>query len=101
MLRGAILVMVLALGWIQPSPAAAAPEAARSLQQVTLTVKNMSCAMCKYTVENALKQVEGVQSAKVDMAKGTAEVVFDPVRVSPERLAQAVSDAGYPAAVKR
>ncbi|BCX89838.1 periplasmic mercuric ion binding protein [Methylomarinovum tepidoasis] len=101
MLRGAILITVLTLGWLPLSPAAVAPEAARPLQQVTLTVKNMSCAMCKYTVENALKQVEGVQSAKVDMARGTAEVVFDPARVSPERLAQAVSDAGYPAAVKR
>ncbi|BCX82176.1 periplasmic mercuric ion binding protein [Methylomarinovum caldicuralii] len=100
-MRGAILVAILALGWGQPSPAAAAPDAARSLQQVTLTVKNMSCAMCKYTVENALKQVEGVQSAKVDMAPGTAEVIFDPAKVSPQQLARAVSDAGYPAVVKR
>ncbi len=100
MWQRAFIVLLLSLSWMSLPSAATVTEAAQPLRQVTLTVKNMSCAMCKYTVENALRQVEGVKSAKVDSLKGTAVVVFDPARVTPERLAQAVSDAGYPAAVK-
>ncbi len=72
----------------------------RSLRQVTLAVENMGCALCKYTVENALRQVEGVQSAEVDMERAVAVVTYDPAKVRVDALVKAVSDAGYPAAVK-
>ncbi len=96
------LMMALALVVIGPLPASVADAAVeQSLQQVTLSVKNLSCGMCKYTVENALKQVEGVQSAKVDMDKAVAVVTYDPARVQVDQLVEAVSRAGYPAAVKQ
>lgn len=96
------LIMVLAVTSMISLPVATAETAVeRSLRQVTLTVENMGCSLCKYTVENALKQVEGVQSAKVDVEKAIAVVTYDPARVQVDRLVKAVSDAGYPAAVKQ
>ncbi len=99
MLKKWILAVCLGMALWQIPAVAMTNGSEQSLQQVTLEVKNMTCGMCKYTVENALKQVEGVKSAKVDMDKGLAIVTFDPARVLPEELAQAVSDAGYPASV--
>ncbi len=99
MLKRLMLIMLLSTVWWQISAVAETVGTEQSLQQVTLQVKNMSCGMCQYTVENALKQVEGVKSAKVDMEKGIAVVSFDPAKVGSGDLAKAVSDAGYPASV--
>lgn len=80
---------------------AALPEAGQTLQSVTLSVKNLTCAMCKYTVEKALQQVEGVQSAVVDMEKSTAVVSYDTSKTAVDELIQAVTNAGYPAALSQ
>ncbi|MFH0993011.1 MAG: heavy metal translocating P-type ATPase [bacterium] len=60
----------------------------------TITVQGMSCMHCKMRVENALKAVIGVESAVVDLKKGTA-VVSVAAGVADAALLKAVSDAGY------
>ncbi len=101
MLKRLILVFLLVSGHWQLYAVAGEVEAQQRLQQVTLEVKNMSCGMCKYTIENALKQVKGVKSVEVDMEQKKAVVSFDPATVGAETLAKAVTDAGYPASVIR
>ena len=64
-------------------------------KQITLRVTGMSCAHCSARVEKALKSVEGVSSAKVDLNAGEATVVYDPSKADEERLEQAVMGAGY------
>ncbi len=99
MLQRILLALALTGGFHGPAmPAETVVD--RSLRQATLAVENMSCALCKYTVENALRQVEGVRSAEVDMEKAVAGVTYDPAKVRIDALVKAVSDAGYPAAVK-
>jgi mercuric ion binding protein len=68
---------------------------------VTLGVEHMTCAACPITVRKALSQVAGVSASTVDMKTHTATVTFDPARTTPEALAAAVSNAGYPAKVVR
>ena len=68
---------------------------------VTLGVEHMTCAACPVTVRKALSQVPGVSASTVDMKTHTATVTFDPARTTPEALAAAVSNAGYPAKVLR
>lgn len=63
--------------------------------RVTLAVEGMSCGSCRRQVEEALERVAGVQEASVDLAKGTATVEYDPTRVNPAWLAQAIRRAGY------
>ncbi len=101
MLRNWVTILMLATAFVAIPAQAAVPETQQNAQRVTLTVGNLTCAMCKYTVENALKQVEGVQSAQVDMEKNIAVVVFDPARTGVEKLVEAVTNAGYPAALKQ
>ena len=62
---------------------------------ITVPVEGMSCASCVLRVEKALKKVEGVSAATVNLATEQTTITFDPVRVTLERLRQAVSDAGY------
>jgi len=68
---------------------------------VTLDVENMTCTVCPITVRKALERVPGVVSAKVDFVAKTAQVEFDSARATPEALARAVTNAGFPASVRR
>jgi mercuric ion binding protein len=82
------LVSALAL-----ASAAIAAEPAR----VTLDVPSMNCSLCPIAVAGVLRKQPGVQEVKADLDSKSAQVVYDPARTTPERLARAVSDAGYPA----
>src|SRR5687767_15890164 len=58
----------------------------------------MDCASCVAHVERAMGAVAGVQSAQVSLARGRAVVRFDPSQTTPETIAAAATDAGYPSA---
>ena len=60
----------------------------------TLTIEGMSCNHCKGRVERALKELDGVESAVVDLEKKTATVEISG-DVSDGVLKAAVEDAGY------
>ena len=63
---------------------------------VMLEVSEMSCASCAGRVEKALTALPGVVDAAVNFAAGTATVQIFTDAISPQELARAVSDAGYP-----
>ena len=63
-----------------------------------LSISGMSCAGCVATVENALKNVPGVQEANVNFAEHTATVQGS---VAPTALVEAVKQVGYGAAELR
>ena len=58
----------------------------------TLPIAGMTCDHCVATVQKALESVPGVESARVDLAKGRAEVVGD---ANESDLSAAVEAAGY------
>jgi Cu+-exporting ATPase len=66
-----------------------------TIETVTLTVDGMSCASCVLRVEKALKNVDGVQDAAVNLASEKARITFDPSRVSLQDIRQSVEDSGY------
>jgi Cu+-exporting ATPase len=71
-------------------------------QRVVIAVEGMHCASCAQSVERALKGLEGVSAASVNIAteKATVDLLPDQVRV--EDLRHAVEAAGYAvAAVER
>jgi mercuric ion binding protein len=65
-------------------------------QTVVLDVRNMTCSLCPITIQKALQKVPGVADAKVDYAKKTATVKYDPDKASPAALVKATTDAGFP-----
>jgi Cu+-exporting ATPase len=60
----------------------------------TFGVTGMTCASCVVHVEHALKGVEGVKRANVNLANEKATVEYED-GVKPEDLVFAVNDAGY------
>jgi copper chaperone len=61
----------------------------------TITVKGMTCSGCVNSVTKALKSVDGVQEANVDLQGQKATVTFNDTVTSVQALKQAVEDAGY------
>jgi Cu+-exporting ATPase len=61
----------------------------------------MSCAACQHHVEAALRATEGVASARVDLMAHRASVIFDPARIAPQQLVEAIRAAGYDAVLPR
>ncbi|MGE5241023.1 MAG: mercury resistance system periplasmic binding protein MerP [Bacteroidota bacterium] len=72
---------------------------AATQKTVTLDVKNMTCELCPVTVKKSLEKLSGVSAVKIDFAKKTATVTFEPDMVQPDALTQATTNAGYPSTV--
>ena len=68
-------------------------------QTVVLDVQNMTCELCPITVKKALDKVPGVVASKIDFAKKTATVTFDPDRAKVTALVKATTNAGYPSQI--
>lgn len=60
----------------------------------TLRVEGTNCENCELTVEEALRRVEGVESAAVNRRTGVATVEGE---ADPLELVEAVREAGYEA----
>ncbi|HPJ65761.1 MAG TPA: heavy metal translocating P-type ATPase [Flexilinea sp.] len=68
-------------------------EGERTMKKI-MDIKGMSCEHCKATVEKALKSIDGVSEAVVDLKAGNAEISLSKP-VSDEALEKVVRDAGY------
>ena len=69
-------------------------------QTVVLQVKNMACPACSITIEKALEKVPGVSGQRIDTEAGTVAVTFDAERTSVLKVADAITNAGFPAKAK-
>ena len=74
-----------------------APAAWAGERTVTFTVDNMTCASCPYIVNKSMAAVPGVAKVVVSFENKTATVTFDDAKTSPDAIAAASMNAGYPA----
>lgn len=81
------------------SPASNAPVPA-SARQVVLVVKGMDCEACAAPIEENLKKLPGVLSARVDYPKAQAIVSLGSPEPSEAALLKAVKDSGFEATIK-
>ncbi len=72
-----------------------ATDPIKPIQSLTLPVEGMTCASCVLRVEKALKKVEGVSDAVVNLASEKVRIAFDPSRVGLEQLQNVLADSGY------
>jgi len=70
-------------------------ENKNKLDIITLPIEGMTCASCVLRVERALKNIDGVQDAIVNLATEQAQVKIDPSKVDFEKLKEAIQKAGY------
>ena len=62
---------------------------------ITLPVEGMTCASCVLRVEKALKKIDGVDQANVNLATEKVSLSFDAGKTNMNALSAAVEDAGY------
>ena len=72
-----------------------------SERTTTFAVENMTCALCPFTVEKAMRGVDGVKDVTVNFESKTATVVFEDSKTNTGVIAEASFNAGYPASVAK
>jgi len=63
----------------------------------TLSIGGMTCAACSSRVERAIRKLEGIESAVVNLATEKATVVYDQRLLRLSSIKEAVEKAGYTA----
>ena len=66
------------------------------MNQITIKIKNMHCASCAQRVEKIIKNLDGVQSASVNLAAEKASVEYDPEKLRLSVIREAIEKAGFP-----
>jgi copper chaperone CopZ len=67
------------------------------MEQTTIAIQGMSCGHCVAAVNGALHRLDGVEVRELKI--GSATVAYDPAAVTPERIAEVITDEGYAAKV--
>lgn len=68
-----------------------------SIATAELELGGMHCSACATRIQKALGRLPAVASASVNLATTRAYVAYDPTRLDPRELCDAVSDTGYTA----
>ncbi|KAA5523233.1 hypothetical protein AAX17_01920 [Haemophilus haemolyticus] len=66
------------------------------MKTITLNIEGMHCGGCVKSVTQVLTELDGVQSADVQL-EGKANITFDENRVNVAQLIEVIEDAGFDA----
>lgn len=81
------------------SAAAPANAASANLVRADFDVVGMDCGGCVIGTRAALRKLDGVENADASYddatGKGTAWAMYDPAKVTPERMMAAIRELGY------
>ena len=66
------------------------------MKTITLNIEGMHCGGCVKSVTRVLTELDGVQSADVQL-EGKANITFDENRVNVAQLIEVIEDAGFDA----
>ncbi|MCP2596970.1 heavy metal translocating P-type ATPase [Candidatus Aminicenantes bacterium AC-335-G13] len=64
-------------------------------EEVILKIGGMTCAMCVRSIENALKNLDGVLHVNVNLGTEKAHVIFNPRMITIADMRKAIEDTGY------
>ncbi|AXK19990.1 MULTISPECIES: copper chaperone CopZ [Bacillus] len=65
------------------------------MEQLTLKVEGMSCGHCVNSIESSVKELNGVEQVKVQLAEGTVEVTIDSSAITLKDIVAVIEDQGY------
>lgn len=74
-------------------------EARVNAAMAEFSVKNMTCASCVGTINEALGKLDGIEQVDVQVTTGRSQVLYDPRQLDAQTIAQAISESGFPATV--
>ncbi|MGG0938649.1 copper chaperone CopZ [Brevibacillus centrosporus] len=65
------------------------------MQAITMSVTGMSCQHCVNAIEGALGKLDGIQSAKVELAANHVFVTYDDSKISVDTIKETIEEQGY------
>ncbi len=66
-----------------------------TIQEVTLSVPDISCEHCVNAINGALKGLSGVEAVSTDIPTKTVHLRYDPSQLSLEKVEAVLDDVGY------
>ncbi len=69
-------------------------------ENIVISISDMHCNHCKGKVENTLKSLKGVKKFSVSLENANATVDYVAKKITPEEIASAITNAGFPASLK-
>ncbi|MGH3386497.1 MAG: heavy-metal-associated domain-containing protein [Nocardioidaceae bacterium] len=60
-------------------------------------VRGMHCSSCSILIDEAVEELDGVRSSTTSLKKKLTTVTLDPARCDPDRVVEAIQEAGYQA----
>lgn len=88
--------LVLAVPYLPWASSASAP-ATGPTEVAYFTVNGMDCAACASGIAASLTRYDGIADAQIDYEKGEAKVTYTPGTITPEQIAQRITEQGFPA----
>ena len=69
------------------------------MTDITLNVPDISCNHCKMSIEGAVNELSGIDSAVVDIEGRSVAVSFDEANQTRDAIVTAIEEQGYEVAV--
>ncbi len=69
------------------------------MTQIVLNVPDISCNHCKMSIEGAVNELDGIESAIVDIEGRSVAVSFDDANLNRDVIVSAIEAQGYEVAV--
>ncbi len=63
----------------------------------TFKIEGMTCGGCEVGVRMSVKKLDGVSKVEASYEEGRAKVTYDPEKVTPESIVEAIEKLGYTA----
>jgi P-type Cu+ transporter len=81
-----------------PEPVSSEQDEAAAVEDfrgIDLPIRGMSCSSCVDRIETGLSKLNGVKEASVNFAAEKGTIVYDPSRISVDRIIREIDDLGY------
>jgi copper ion binding protein len=65
------------------------------METTTLVAPDISCEHCQHAIEEALGELAGVNTIKVDIPTKTVNLTYDPQKVMLTKIEEVLDDIGY------
>jgi copper chaperone CopZ len=82
-----------------PRPQRSLASSAAATASVALSIEGMDCAACTAAIRTALKRLDGVRDVRISFVEKRAVIEYEPARVAPGQLVEAVNRLGYRASL--
>lgn len=72
-------------------------EVLANVQKVEISIEGMTCTGCENTIQNKIKEFEGVYTVSASFEKGTAILEVDSTKADIIKIEEAINSVGYKA----